>query len=262
MDCKRTLALLSARVDQELSLPEAKEMDQHLQTCPACHQAFVSQTALRVAFKQHATYFQAPGHLESRIRAALPQENKSAEPVKRRPWYWGPWNVFNAGAVLTSLVALVWSAGLYLATPSPNALLAEEVLSSHVRSLMVNHIADVTSSDQHTVKPWFDGKLDFSPIVNDLTTQGFPLIGGRLDYLDHRSVAALVYRHRLHLINVYTWPAADERQTAIQTLTLQGYHLLHWREEGMVYWIISDLDPQDLMALARILQTQAQRAPS
>ena len=262
MDCKRTLALLPAHVDQELGLPEVKELDDHLQTCPACHSAFVSQTTLRAAIKQRATYFQAPIDLESRIRAALPKET-DAQPgrAKQGPRYWGAWNWMNVGSVLASLVVLIWSAGLYLATPSPNQRLAEEVVSSHVRSMMVNHIADVASSDQHTVKPWFNGKLDFSPIVNDLSTQGFPLIGGRLDYLDHRSVAALVYRHRLHLINVYIWPAAKERQTAIQTASIQGYHLVHWSEEGMRYWLISDLDPQDLMALARILQAQAQRVP-
>ena len=262
MDCKRTLELLPAHLDQELGLPESSEMDQHLQTCAACHREFVSQSALRDAVRQHATYFQAPGDLESRISAALPVEPEIATATaNRRPWQWGSWNWLNAGTALVSLIALVWSAGLYLATPSPNELLAEEVLSSHVRSLMVNHIADVASSDQHTVKPWFDGKLDFSPTVTDLTAQGFPLIGGRLDYLDHRAVAALVYRHRLHLINVYIWPAANERQTALRTLSMQGYHLLHWSEAGMVYWMISDLDPHELMTLARILQAQAQPAP-
>ena len=262
MDCKRTLALLPAHVDQELGLPEVKELDRHLQTCPACHSAFVSQTTLRAAIKQRATYFQAPIDLESRIRAALPKET-DAQPgrAKQGSRSWGAWNWMNVGPVFASLVALIWSAGLYLATPSPHQRLAEEVVASHVRSMMVNHIADVASSDQHTVKPWFNGKLDFSPIVNDLSTQGFPLVGGRLDYLDHRSVAALVYRHRLHLINVYIWPAANERQTAIQTVSIQGYHLAHWSEEGMRYWLISDLDPQDLMALARILQAQAQRVP-
>jgi anti-sigma factor RsiW len=263
MDCKRTLALLSAHLDQELGLSESSEIDQHLQTCAACHNAFANQSAVHDAVKQRATYFQAPIDLESRISAALPLEpGIAAATAKRRPWQWGSWNWLNAGTMLASLVALVWSAGLYLATPSPNELLAEEVVSSHVRSLMVNHLADVASSDQHTVKPWFNGKLDFSPIVKDLAAQGFPLVGGRLDYLDHRAVAALVYRHRLHLINVYIWPAANRRQTALHTLSIQGYHLLHWSEAGMVYWMISDLDPHDLMALARILQSQAQRAPS
>ncbi len=261
MDCKRTLELLPTHVDQELGVPDAKEVDDHLQSCTACHSVFVSLTTLRAAIKQRATYFQAPIDLESRIKAALPQEAAAPlgrEQPRRR---WGAWNWMNAGPLAASLVALVMSASLYLATPSANDRLAEEVLTSHVRSMMGNHIADVASSDQHTVKPWFNGKLDFAPIVNDLSTQGFPLVGGRLDYLDHRSVAALVYRHRLHWINVYIWPAANEQQTPIRTTSIQGYHLLHWSEDGMRYWVISDLDPRDLMALARILQAQAQRVP-
>lgn len=256
MNCKRTLELLPAHLDQELGLSESSEIDQHLQICAACHNAFVSQSALRDAVKQHATYYQAPVDLGSRINAALPEYEEADVPAKRRSWRWGSWDWFSAGSLLASLLVLIWSAGLYLATPSPNELLAEEVLSSHVRSLMVNHIADVASSDQHTVKPWFDGKLNFAPTVRDLADQGFPLVGGRLDYLDHRSVAALVYRHRLHLINVYIWPAAGHRQTPVRTLSIQGYHLIHWHEAGMVYWMISDLDPRDLMTLAHILQAQ------
>ncbi len=260
MDCKRALALLPAHLDQELGLSESSEIDQHLQTCAACHNAFVSQMALRDSVKQHASYFQAPANLESRIKAALPAELETQPgSVKRRPWQGGSWNWLNAGTMLASLVALVWSASLYLATPSPNALLAEEVVSSHVRSLMVNHLADVASSDQHTVKPWFNGKLDFSPSVNDLTAQGFPLVGGRLDYLDHRSVAALVYRHRLHLINVYSWPTPGNQQTELDTLSIRGYHLVHWRAAGMVYWMISDLDMRALTAFANTLRSQARR---
>lgn len=256
MNCKRTLELLPAHLDQELGLSESSEIDQHLQSCVSCRNAFASQSALRDAVKQHATYFQAPADLGNRISAALPEYEETSTPAKLHAWRWGSWRWFNAGTLLASLVVLVWSAGLYLSTPSPTELLAEEVLSSHVRSLMVNHIADVISTDQHTVKPWFDGKLDFSPTVRDLTNLGFPLVGGRLDYLDHRSVAALIYRHRLHLINVYIWPASNERQSAFHTQSIQGYHLIHWREAGMVYWMISDLDPRDLMTLARILQAQ------
>lgn len=127
---------------------------------------------------------------------------------------------------------------------------------------MVNHIADVASSDHHTVKPWFNGKLDFSPAVNDLTAQGFPLVGGRLDYLDHRSVAALVYRHRQHLINVYVWPNVNKQNVTVKTLSSQGYQLVHWADGGMVYWVVSDLNPRELMVLARILQTHVGLAPS
>ena len=263
MDCKKSRELLPAHVDQELGLLDAIELDKHLKACPACNSEFVRQNALRVTLKKNATYFQAPSHLESRVKAALPAENEHLAKAVKRSWKWaGPGNWFNFGATFASVVAIMFSISLYLTIPSPNDLLAEEVVSSHVRSLMVDHIADVASSDQHTVKPWFNGKLDFSPPVNDLATQGFPLEGGRLDYLDHRPVAALVYRHRLHLINVYIWPAANEQQIAAQTLSIHGYHLVHWIEGKMVYWVISDVDPRDLMTLTDILQAQAIRTPS
>ena len=261
MNCKQTLALLPAYVDQELGVSETIEIDKHLEACPACHKELVSQNALRATLKKHATYFQAPNQLENLIRAALPLGNEHrGRPAKRALNWFGPFNWFNFGTALTSVVALAWSVSLYLAMPSPTDLLAEDVVSSHVRSLMVNHIADVASSDHHTVKPWFNGKLDFSPTVNDLTAQGFPLVGGRLDYLDHRSVAALVYRHRQHLINVYIWPAANKQKVAVQTLSSQGYRLVHWAEGGMIYWVVSDLNPRELLVLARILQAQGSQA--
>jgi anti-sigma factor RsiW len=257
MDCKETLALLPAYVDQELGVSETIEIDKHMQVCPACHGELVSQNALRVALKKHATCFQAPEQLESQIRSALPLENKRrGRPAKGALNWFGPFNWFNLGAALTSVVALAWSISLYLAVPSPNDLLAEDIVSSHVRSLMVNHIADVASSDHHTVKPWFNGKLDFSPDVNDLTSQGFPLVGGRLDYIDHRAVAALVYRHRQHLINVYVWPDAGKQNVTVKTMSIQGYQLVNWADGRMNYWVVSDLNPRELMVLVRLLQSK------
>ena len=135
----------------------------------------------RAAVKKHATCASGPGPSERRIRVAPPQ--RCAPKRASRTWRW---NWLNVGPVLASVFALVWSLGLYLAVPSADDLLADAVVSSHMRSLMVNHIALVPSSDQHTVKPWFNGKLDFSPTVSDFTAQGFPLVGGRLDYLDQR----------------------------------------------------------------------------
>jgi anti-sigma factor RsiW len=253
MNCNRTRELLPAHVDQELSVPETIELEQHLQGCPTCRQELAQQSEVRTAMKKHATYYKAPAHLEARIKAALPQE--PTRPKRWLRWTWSPrW--LNAGAAFATVFALASSMTLYLSVPSANELLADDVISSHVRSLMVNHLADVASSDQHTVKPWFNGKLDFSPTVTDFTAEGFPLVGGRLDYLDRRPVAALVYRHRLHLINVYEWPAASEEPEAIRTLSRQGYHLVHWVEGGMRYWVVSDLDPRELMSLVHILQAQ------
>jgi len=126
-------------------------------------------------------------------------------------------------------------------------------VSSHIRSLMASHLTDVASTDQHTVKPWFNGRLDFSPPVTDLATSGYPLIGGRLDYLRGRPVAALVYQRRKHLINVFTWP--DERAADSETppRTQKGYHVIHETHGGMAYWIVSDLNPEELSVFARRL---------
>jgi anti-sigma factor RsiW len=147
-------------------------------------------------------------------------------------------------AALLLAVSAAWNVALYRSRSSGADLIAESVLSSHVRSLMGTHLLDVPSSDQHTVKPWFNGKLDFSPDVRDFAAQGFPLIGGRIDYVGGRPVAALVYQRRQHIINLFTWPSAAA--DGEPDVTHNGYHVRHWNSGGMAWWAVSDLNPGEL----------------
>ena len=133
---------------------------------------------------------------------------------------------------------------------SPGNALAQDVISSHVRSLLATHLLDVPSTDQHTVKPWFDGKLKFSPPVHDFAERGFRLTGGRLDYLNGREVAALVYQRRLHVINLFIWPSASGRNTAAESFTKDGYNVSHWDRDGFEFWAVSDVNAEDLRTFA------------
>jgi anti-sigma factor RsiW len=141
-----------------------------------------------------------------------------------------------------------------LGGPSSRDRLAQEVISCHVRSLMVGHRTDVASSDQHTVKPWFQGKLDFTPPVSDFAEQGFPLVGGRLDYLQGRPAAALVYQHREHIINLFVWPSENGSEAAPRTSVRQGFNLVHWTDHGMNFWAVSDLNRGDLGKFCQLIK--------
>ena len=155
-------------------------------------------------------------------------------------------------AALVLVAVISWNLGRVSRAPSGDGLVAQEVIDSHVRSLMANHLEDVPSTDQHTVKPWFNGKLDFSPPVTDLAKDGFPLIGGRLDYLENRPVAALVYQRRKHFINLFIWPSThDSRQGAVMR---QGYNVLHWTQSGMAFWAASDLNSTELQEFVKLFQ--------
>jgi anti-sigma factor RsiW len=156
----------------------------------------------------------------------------------------GAWRWLAVAAAMLLAVSLGWNIALFRSRTSGADSIAQDVLSSHVRSLMGTHLLDVPSSDQHTVKPWFNGKLDFSPDVRDFAVQGFPLIGGRVDYVDGRPVAALVYQGRRHVINLFTWPAAASGGDT--ELVRNGYHIVHWNRAGMAWWAVSDLNAAEL----------------
>ena len=253
MSCQTTQELIHAYVDGELDLARSLEVELHLEECQVCAIAYRNQTALRAAFKDGSLYYSAPEKLNKRIRSSLRREAKS-EVGRSIAWRWLP---VGALALVLLMALVVWRAVPGL-RPSGDELLAQEIVSNHVRSLQLEgHRTDVISSDQHTVKPWFDGKLDFAPTVKDFSSQGFPLLGGRLEYLNNRAVAALVYQHQKHFINLYIWPAAQSDASSEVATKRQGYNLLHWTNSGMNYWAVSDLNAIELHEFARLVQ-QAQ----
>ena len=157
---------------------------------------------------------------------------------------------------IAAAVVVVFGTLLFIMRPSSESLLARDVVAAHVRSLMPGHLTDVLSSDQHTVKPWFNGRLDFSPPVQDLATRGFPLLGGRLDYIDGRPVAALVYQRRLHVMNLFIWPAGHTN-AAEGSSTQNGYRMIQWQQSGMNYCAISDVGEGDLREFIASVRGQA-----
>ena len=250
MDCREVQRWLTAYVDDELDVANVLRLEQHLAGCADCSRAGDAVQQLRGAIKTHATHHPAPAYLRERIQAATQSEIGNKAATAKRPWTW-----LNLAPGLAGAAAFAFALTLFWATPSKLDQLGDEIVASHARSLMVDHLADVASSDQHTVKPWFNGKLDYSPVVVDLAAQGFALVGGRMDYLNGRPVAALVYRHRQHVINVFMWPATSHNAIAPRQLSKQGYRLINWSDTGLVYWAVSDLNSAELAQLKDLLTT-------
>lgn len=257
MSCRDAQNLIDGYLDGELDIVRSMEIEDHLRGCSVCAKLYENHQVLRSAIHQNAPYFKASAGLQKRVRSAVRQAS-GAEPVPRvLAWRapWRPaWNWVGLAAAVAIVAVLAWGVAARLSGPSAEELLAQEVLSSHVRSLMANHLTDVPSSDQHTVKPWFNGKLDFSPPVKNLTNEGFPLAGGRLDYLGGKPVAALVYQRQKHFINLLIWPATGSSDLAEKSVTRQGYNLLHWTQSGMTYWVVSDLNSRELQQFVELVR--------
>ena len=254
MTCEQARLLIHGYVDGELDAAHALEIEHHLNGCAACSLEHQRLLALRSAIRgpalgSAALSYTAPAALHTRVRASI--RTASMPAPRTSGWRWVGAAAGLAGLAVVMLVGLSVLRGL--PTSSVDERVLTEVQASHVRSLMASHLTDVTSTDQHTVKPWFDGKLDFAPPVNDLASQGFPLVGGRLDYVDDRPVAALVYQRGHHFINLFVWPAAQPSGDS-QPVTRQGYHLVHWTQSSMTYWVISDLSADELQAFVRLIQ--------
>jgi len=248
---------LDAYVDGELAPEDARELETHLKECGECARLHEARVTLSAAIRQQIPAFRASDALRRRVRAAVRDAAGTHAGRRMLPPLAARWLALAASLAVVAVGS--WRLGV---SRAGSDALAGQVLASHVRSLMPGHLTDVVSSDQHTVKPWFNGKLDFSPPVYDFAGRGFPLLGGRLDYVGGRAVAALVYGRRQHLIDVLLWPAAQGPAGGPSVATRQGYHLLHWTTPDYAYWVVSDLGLAELHDFAQLVQQADAAAPS
>jgi anti-sigma factor RsiW len=248
MTCDEARPLLNARMDGELDAVLRAAVDAHVKTCVFCTEDAQTLEKVTAAIRAEISRNPAPPHLRDNIRFAL----RGADYVERKEpsGRWKPWVVAAAAAVL---VAALGSAPFLVNARNHRQALAQELLSAHERALVGREV-DVISTDRHTVKPWFNGKVPFSPPVADLADQGFPLEGGRVDYAGGRPVAALVYRRRLHRIDVFIWPAGDATPPA--RFESNGYHEIFWQKNGFAFTCVSDLNGAELASFATLLQNQ------
>jgi anti-sigma factor RsiW len=238
------IPLLHAYADGELDAIRNLEVEQHFKTCAGCAREITALKTLHLAFRETDLTYAAPASLRRDI-ARIAGISSRSEPLPL-PRFW-KWLAFGSMAVAVVAI-LVRPTGI-----PQNDELTGELVSAQARSLMANHLTDVLSSDQHTVKPWFAGKLDFSPAVTDFSAQGFALVGGRLDYLESRRVAALVYHHNKHFINVFIWPTASSEPSVQETETTRGFNIISFTAGGFHYSLVSDMDEAGLNQLASLL---------
>jgi anti-sigma factor RsiW len=236
MTCDEAEILLHALIDRELDAGHAREVEDHIAGCAACAAELAAYREMSKSVAAADLRYAAPPQLRRRIEAALPQSQAPNRRAVLRGFAMG--SAVSAIAA-TGLVAIVLRS-------DDEARIMSEVVSAHLRSLQAGHLTDVISTDQHTVKPWFNGRLDVSPPVVDLTAQGFTLIGGRLDYVDARPIGAIVYRRRAHVINLFVAQTASTEHRAAKMETIQGFNIRSWSDRGLNYWAVSDLAADEL----------------
>jgi len=236
MTCDEANILLHALIDGELDAFHAREVEAHIATCAKCAAAMRDYREIKKAMADGGLRYTAPPELRRRIEASLPR----AEAPTRR--------AVLRGFAMGSAVSAIAATGLFaiVLRSDDETRLQTEFVSAHLRSLQANHLTDVVSTDQHTVKPWFNGRLDVAPPVVDLASQGFALIGGRLDYIDGRPVGAVIYRRRQHVINLFVAQNASTEPRAAKMETVQGFNVHRWSERGLSYWAVSDLAKEEL----------------
>ncbi|KAB1072496.1 anti-sigma factor family protein [Methylobacterium planeticum] len=252
--CGQEATSLNALLDGELDAVNSLRCEVHVAQCPACAAELDRLRALRAHLARDGVAWRAPDALRARILATLAdeagrvaRESGAVPAVKPAPNRWAArlraaanrWSGLPAGVALAASLALA----ILVTRPDEGPDLSSQLVSGHVRSLLADHLTDVPTSDQHTVKPWFSGKTDFSPPVVDLDDRGFTLVGGRLDYIENRVVASLIYRRRKHVINLFMWPSDGRRPRASAR---EGYNILGWQQAGLTFWAVSDLNAVEL----------------
>ena len=245
MTCEEMDLVLHGYIDEELDALKSAEVEEHLKGCRRCSELHHNFVALQAAVRSDAPYFRASRSSRQKILGALRHETGVFSPGFS-------WRIPAAVVSVALLVVLVIRTGVF-STDSRQSIIIHDIVNSHLRSLRENHLVDVPSSDQHTVKPWFDGKIDYSPTVKNLDSAGFVLVGGRIDFVDTKPVAVIVYKRRLHIINLFTWPRGGVGKPP--SLSLQsGYNLVAWNAGEMAYLAISDVAPAELQTFKELME--------
>jgi anti-sigma factor RsiW len=247
---------LSAYIDGELEADEALDIAAHLAACEACAAEYTLLLSTVETMHEKMPPLRAPSALRERIVTAIREPAPPRAHTFRTARSFRTWA---AAASVMLMIGVAYGVGAHTSSPSLGST-ADAMLTAHVRSLQLGHLTDVVSTDQHTVKPWFTGKLDFSPAVPRLESEGFPLVGGRLDYVGNRAVAALVYQRRAHIINVLTYPSESAAAVAPHLETRRGYQIANWSAGGMSYWVVSDLNADELRTFCSLMR-EADVAP-
>lgn len=246
MKCPAAKELIEAYVDGELDATQKSEVRGHLEGCISCAEEHWRLLEMRNDLRKGDLYYKAPAHLLDRVAKSLRRETRTEVRPRAVPWNW-----MAVAASILLAVSVGWNVHFLQSRQASPDRIASEILSNHVRSLTENHLLDVPSSDQHTVKPWFNGRIDFSPAVKDFAGQGYPLVGGRIDYVDEKPAAVLVYRHAKHVINVFTWP--ETSGSGVREVRRRGFNLVEWTSAGMTSWAVSDLNLTDLREFVKLL---------
>jgi anti-sigma factor RsiW len=249
MNCARLSQVLDAWLDGELDSATGAEIDQHLRGCAACAGLRDARAALAGRLRAEALTYPAPSHLKSAVQKAIAAS--AAPPVRRGPSWW------QAATALGAASALSLAVGYWMGKPLPESSPAEQVVASHVASLGPSHrLIEVASTDRHVVKPWFQGKVDFAPVVRDLSAEGYALLGGRLDHVAEGQAVAIVYKVREHVVSLFVWRAANPRDESLALSSVRGFSIANWSEAGLRFAAVSDAEAGEIERFARLVQAQ------